>query len=354
MKVLVIPLDWGLGHATRMIPLIREFQAQSVEVVLAGGGKAMDILQEAFPEARHDRWPALGIRYARKGMLVPALIASLPRILWQIICRRKRYKRLLHLWRPDIVVADNHPGLCTRHAKTIYITHQTAPELIGIWKVLRPLAALLHLAIIKCHNHLWIPDYPPPHQLAGRLSRPPRNYTPYNYIGILSRFQGQLAAPADTPDILIVLSGPEPQRSILENQLISLLQHNKSRILVVRGMAGNPITGLPEHIRQVNHLKPEPLNRYMLTAPVIIARCGFSTIMDLVQIKRTAILIPTPGQPEQEYLGRFLKNKDLFVIRPQHDIRLREAIDDLKHLKARFPAVHKHMLQQAVKAVMKS
>lgn len=337
MKILVVPLNWGLGHAARMVPVIVALRNKGHVVVPAGSGKALQFLQEEFPDLHHIRFSPFHITYAGRGNLTLHLIMRLPFYFLQILRIRKEFLHAIEIIKPDVVIADNHPGLWVRKIKTVYVTHQAAPEISRIFRIFKPLARRIHKAIIKRHTYCWIPDLPPPHHIAGSLSAAGKTNPNARYIGLLSRFNqkpGTLSSPI--PDVLIVLSGPEPQRTMLESLLVRAFQFRKEQILIVRGMASKPMEGLPPHIHTASHLSTPALNRYLLQTPMVITRAGYSSIMDLLSIKKPALLIPTPGQPEQEYLGRRLKHLRLFVVQPQDKLDIAKAWRDLRTLRPQY------------------
>jgi UDP-N-acetylglucosamine transferase subunit ALG13 len=146
--------------------------------------------------------------------------------------------------------------------------------------------------------------------------------TPVQYVGILSRIKEQVNAGIKNK-ILILLSGPEPQRSILENLLIQQLRQNNIPAIFIRGLPASTL--LPDSIPNLiflNHLGSVALQQVINESELIISRSGYSTIMDLLPIGKKCIFIPTPGQAEQEYLAEYLSEKGWACAASQNDFSL--------------------------------
>ena len=194
------------------------------------------------------------------------------------------------------------------------------------------LAQKIHYGFINRYSECWVPDAVQAPHLAGVLSHPKRlPKVPVKYLGPLSRLEKREAPPLQY-DLLLLLSGPEPQRTIFENILLRQLTDFPCRALLVRGLPGSeaPLAPLPGHVTAVNHLPAAQLGQALQQADWVICRSGYTTVMDLVQLGKKAILVPTPGQTEQVYLGRYLQKQSLFYSVPQHLFNLREDMEKAK------------------------
>jgi len=332
MRILVVPLDWGLGHAARMLPVIRTLQQQGHTVGIGGGGKALTLLKEELGDCQCvATFSSLRIRYARSSGQLTALLLQTPRVVLQLLLRRRKIIRAVKEWKPDAIIADNHPGLWLRDIKTIYVTHQVAPKITLRESKLNVWAARIHRWIIHRHNVLLIADSPSGNAIAGELANPVRLKLPVYHAGLLSRFSPTVVKPPNgVPDIVVLLSGPEPQRTLLENLLIRQFKNDNRHIWFIRGMPQKEPLYAGTHIRFFAHLQGPALNKILLHTPLIISRSGYSTIMDLMRLRRSAVLIPTPGQPEQQYLGRYVHQKGWFVVRQQQGLDVGEALRTLQ------------------------
>jgi UDP:flavonoid glycosyltransferase YjiC (YdhE family) len=321
----VAPLDWGLGHATRCIPIIYALINAGAHVFLAGDDAIAIILKKEFPHLPFLPLKGYQIRYARgnKGLMV-ALLSQLPRIM--------RIKNSEHLWLKkavasyniQAVISDNRFGLYLRGIPCVYITHQLHIETGS--NFLNTIARKIHYNIIQKFSECWVPDTAMPANLAGLLSHPAKlPSVPVKYLGVLSRFR--FKPLAKNKPLVLVLSGPEPQRSIFEKQLLIQLSEFVIPTVLVRGLPGSnkhPIT--PAHITVYNYLPALQLNELCQHADIILARAGYSTIMDLVTIKAKALLVPTPGQHEQLYLAEYLKKKGIFYSCYQPNFNLKKEL----------------------------
>ena len=313
MKILVAPLNWGLGHASRCVPLIQRLLNEGHEVILGGDGESLTLLRHHFPKLRYTYLAPLNLRYGSGKRQVWAILKALPQLLIWSIKDHTILQSILREEPIDQVISDNRFGLYTHQTECVYITHQLHIMLPNGWHWSEGIASRLHARIYRRYNKVWVPDYAEPEKsLAGELSH---NGTDVEYIDPLSRFQNLRNIPnlPNNPnyDIVAVLSGLEPQRTILEKEIIARYAGTDKRVLIVQGLMHRPNTRIKRGaITIVPHMKDAELVPALLGAQHIIARSGYSTIMDLdaLGLMQKAELIPTPGQPEQEYLAT-LHNK---------------------------------------------
>src|SRR4029079_2570143 len=185
----------------------------------------------------------------------------------------------------------------------------------------------IHYHFIKKYTFCWVPDFKE-NGLAGKLSHPAKIPSNVLYTGPLSRFEKINNLPK-AYSLLVTLSGPEPQRSIFEKIILTQLQTFAKKVLLVRGLPGEnkQLQGNSETIEIVNHLSAAQLNIAFQQSEMIISRSGYSTIMDLVKLGRNAILVPTPGQTEQEYLAWYLMEQKYFYSVQQHNFSLETSIE---------------------------
>jgi UDP:flavonoid glycosyltransferase YjiC (YdhE family) len=323
IQVLVSPLDWGLGHATRCIPVIRELLARGVRVIIASSGSQMALLSAEFPDLEIVEIPGYGIRYsAKKGRLVRGLIMRIPGILRSIRRENAWLKTFCSRRRIDAIISDNRYGLYHREIFSVFITHQLFVETgMGLWA--NRMLMRLNYFFIQRFSECWVPDFREAPNLAGLLSHPCRlPAITVKYTGILSRFH-HVAKEISNP-LLILISGPEPQRTQFEDKVFSGLGNYAGAAVVVRGLPGITTEKIISNKKVVihNHVVSEKLNDIMNRSEIVISRSGYSTIMDLIRLRKKALLIPTPGQPEQEYLAHYLDEKKWAIRVPQEAFNL--------------------------------
>ena len=329
-RVLVVPLDWGLGHATRCIPIINELVQHNIEVILAGDGDIPKILGKAQPGLVILRLKGYHIKYSRtKKFFFFKMLLQLPKIIAATMNERRWLKRIVTDHKIDAIISDNRFGLYHPGISSVFITHQLSIQTGNKW--LDKLAQKINYHFINKFDECWVPDAPGNVNLAGKLSHPEKlPITPVSYLGVLSRFKK--ISVEKKYDLLILLSGPEPQRSIFESILLSQIKNIHVSIVLVRGLPAVEEKIQPENDQLIiyNHLPAEALNELILQSKNIVARCGYSTVMDLVTLQQKAILVPTPRQTEQEYLATHLMKNKIFYTCAQENFMLKESLETIK------------------------
>lgn len=344
MKILVAPLNWGLGHASRCVPLVQRLLDEGHEVVLGGDGESLTLLRKHFPKLRYTYLAPLNLRYSKGSRQVWAILRALPKIILWAIKDHVFLKALLREEPFDQIISDNRFGLYISNRRSrsglvsIYITHQLHIMLPKGWRWAEGIASRLHARIYTRYNKVWIPDYEDPSQsLAGELTRIPSfvhctlSLCTLTYIGPLTRYctPSTSLSPTGEPEgsmesegsstpfaIIALLSGLEPHRTLLEQEIIARYAGKEERVLIVQGLMHRPNTRIKRgNITIVPYMSDDELAQALCGAKHIIARSGYSTIMDLnaLGLLKKAELIPTPGQPEQEYLAAFWAQKSPII-----------------------------------------
>ncbi len=318
-RVLVAPLNWGLGHATRCVPIIRGLLAEGYEVVIAADGYPLKFLRREFPHLERVEFEGLKVRYADGESQVGAMLRQLPSFLRGIWREHKELKRIVETYDIDVVVSDNRFGLWCRDVHSVYVTHQLMVKMPRGLKWMEWAVWRLHRWFIGHYDECWVPDVEEEDNLSGDLSHKYPLLKNTKFIGPLSRFstekveweQVRVEAEAlglkERYDVVAVLSGPEPHRTNLEREITDyrLQIIDGSSFLIIQGLPADDLR-LAEHkngVDYIPHLPTELLQWYMQEAKEIVCRSGYSSIMDLYTIGRKAHLIPTPGQTEQIYLA---------------------------------------------------
>ena len=331
VKILICPLDWGWGHVTRMIPVIRILEEMDVVVVLGVSGSSGELLKEEFPGVKTIKLPSYGIRYNKRKSLVLTILFQLPKLVSTIIKEKRLLKKLLSTEKFHLVISDNRFGLRSQSVKSIFITHQLNVKFPPKLKLAEKIFNYFQHLIIKKYDECWVPDDKERLDLTGELSEVPKVLSDIQYIGILSRFEtlNNYSSKVEY-DLFILLSGPEPQRTILEEIIRRQIRYSKLKILFVRGTREKDLPFNTGNILYHNYLTSSQIQEAMKKSGMVVARAGYSTIMDLVKLEKIALLIPTPGQPEQEYLADFLKRKGFFYSVCQEKLNLLEDIEEAR------------------------
>jgi UDP-N-acetylglucosamine transferase subunit ALG13 len=327
-KILVAPLDWGLGHATRCIPIIRQLICKDCEVLLAGEGKVANLLRTEFPQLQMLPLKGYNINYGKTAwQSLGKILLQIPKIINAIEEEQEWLEQIIEEHQLNAVISDNRYGLNHKDLHSVIITHQLLIK-TSLGKMADEMLQGLHYQYINEFSHCWVPDAENEINLAGDLSHPEKKPSiPVKYIGPQSRFESTHYSDLNK-HLLIMLSGPEPQRTILENELLDQLTNYTEPVLFLRGLPGNTdLPGVSSNILIHNHLPSDQLEEAITSSELIISRCGYSTVMDMMIMQKKTILIPTPGQTEQEYLSSHLMNNRMAFCIPQAKFRLKNAIE---------------------------
>ena len=330
-NILVAPLNWGLGHATRCIPIINAILANGDKPIIASDGMALELLKKEFPKLEFIELPSYGVSYPENGALLKLkLLLDSPRI-WNAIRKEHRVlKELITTFKLDGVISDNRLGLYSKLIPCIIMTHQLK-VLSGTttW-----LSTQLHLNYIKKFDHCWIPDVDGIPNLSGQLSQNNDENISKTYLGPLSRLHLNPSIKKKY-DLMVLLSGPEPQRGILEQQLLQEVKRFKGKVLFIAGnVKGKQITEKKGEITYHNYLTTQDLQEALDLSETILCRSGYTTIMDLHKLGKKAFFIPTPGQFEQEYLAQSLKDLEIVPSCNQESFKIEmlESVENFKGL----------------------
>lgn len=323
-RILIAPLAWGLGHATRCIPIIRALQYRGYTPLLASDGDAFLLLQKEFPHLKIFRLPSYRIRYESENMIWN-MAGQLPRIQWAILQEHRAIKKIVNTEKIDIILSDNRFGCWHSDTKNIFITHQLNIKIP--FAPLEKIVAMLNHRLIKKFDQCWVPDFEKESSLAGDLSRK-RKLENVCFIGALSRME---IYPMDQKyDLIIVLSGPEPQRTFLEKKIVEQVRKMNIKSLLVRGLSAlKDKEKIEGEMTIVPYLTTNKLNDAILSSQVVMCRSGYSSLMDLAALNKQAILIPTPGQTEQEYLANRFQTEGVFLSQKQENLDIEKALKEV-------------------------
>ena len=369
--MLVCPMDWGLGHASRCMPVIMALRDAGCRVLVAasGGGSELikrelgpEITDEAGPvednRVRIIPFPGFPVSYSRRFLFF-RLMFRVPAFVYHIYKERRLLNRIVKNYRPDLIVSDNRYGLGHRSVRSVIITHQLRPELPFVLKPFQKMVARRIRQWIRTFDECWIPD-DPDHSAAGKLISGHDRLPSVFFIGWLSRFglrkythnnSGETSNGSCKYRFLFILSGPEPHRTMLEDIIMERFSGIKERVLVVRGLHGCiPEREVKGNIEIVGFMDSGMLANAVNDSKTIVCRSGYSSVMDLLVMGRGAVLIPTPGQTEQEYLAKWLSAKGWFTVIPQN--RINQGIDvNVKGGRASFTSGE--LLRERIDSVVK-
>jgi len=318
-RILIAPLDWGLGHTTRCVPLISWLRENDCTPVFAGNSWQRSFIEETFAGIETIHLDGYNVRYSRhRFSFLPALFMQLPRLVKTTKAEQDWLNSKLPQLRIDGIISDNRYGLFHRRVPSVFMTHQLQVK-TGLGKTADRIVRNMHYHFIRRFGDCWVPDSGAVHNLSGTLGHPSKLPPRTRYLGLLSQFAG---ATADTgKHVLVLLSGPEPQRSILSSLLWKVFIEYDSPVVFVEGSTDAPTPPfIPGQVSYHKRLTKTQLLPLLQDASIVYCRSGYSTLMDLVALGKKAVIIPTPGQTEQEYLAEHLHRQGFFFHLPQHAI----------------------------------
>ena len=316
--ILIAPLNWGLGHATRCIPIIKALQENDYIPIIASDGIALELLQKEFPYIKTLQLPSYQIEYAKNGKNFKwKLLQNCPKMIEAVLEEKKTIKKWIRKYKIDGIISDNRLGVFSQKVPSIFITHQLN-VMTGstTW-----ITSKLHQHIIKKYVECWVPDVEGIPNLSGKLGHIKKADFNIKYIGPLSRIHKK-EIPKQY-DLMIILSGPEPQRGLLEEKLKKEVLHYNGHVVFVKGVIEKDQQKEQiENVTYYNFMNSRQLEQTFNESEIVLCRSGYTTIMDLAKLGKKAFFIPTPGQYEQEYLAEKLEKEGLVPYAKQDDFRI--------------------------------
>lgn len=351
--VLICPLDWGLGHASRDVLIIKTLLSNNFKVIIAANNAPLAFLSKEFPELAHIKMPSVGIKYPKGKRMAIKMLFLAPKLIFGIYWEHWQLKKIIRQQKIDVVISDSRFGLWNKNVYSIFISHQTEIQTPRFLNFTKPIINTINLWFINKFNDYWIPDLPKGDNIAGSLAHAVKMPGNSKYIGLLSRF-GFTRLAEKKYDIAVILSGPEPQRSIFEQIAVQQIEKTNYKTIVLLGKPKEGTGGYAKaHIKYVNHLGTKDLQQVISESEVVISRSGYSSIMDYVSLQKNAILIPTPGQTEQEYLAKRLKKKHWFYSMEQNGFDLQKAISKYKNYHVPHLSTSAHLLSYEIRKLQK-
>lgn len=326
--ILITPLNWGLGHATRCIPIIKALLENNYIPIIASDGAALSLLKKEFPTLQALELPSYEIEYAKKGKNFKwKLFKNSLRTLKAIRKEKQLVAEWIDQYAIDGIISDNRLGVYNKKVTCVYITHQLN-VLTGntTW-----LTSKMHQYIIHKYRECWVPDHAGAINLTGNLGHIDTLNHKIKYIGPISRLQKKLVPKKY--DLLVILSGPEPQRGLLEQHLKKEILHYQGNVIFIEGnIAPEQKKTIEKNVTYYNFMNSAALEEAFNESEMVLCRSGYTTIMDLSILRKKAFFIPTPGQFEQEYLAKKLKKEGLVPFAHQNEFTIKnlEEVQDYK------------------------
>lgn len=332
-RILFGVLDWGMGHITRSIPIIKELLDKGVEVFPAASGRGAHVLKSHFPNLEILNLPPYSVNYFKNPLWL-GLVQQLPKINRVIREEHQLAKKWAKIYAFDHIISDNRLGLRSPEVHSIYMTHQLRLKQGG----LSNLASRCHAYFYSQFDEIWVPDAPES-PLSGSLSNHKNNHLPpIHFVGHPSRFSYAEERLTPDGDIVFLLSGPEPLRTQWEQELIEQAQNLQEHSFhLIRGSQEGPAISPTANVKVDDWLSGEDLENALRSSALIIARSGYSTLLDLVNIPKPLVVFPTPGQGEQLYLAEYLSEKGQVLMADAKHFDIKKLIVEAKKFNGRPP-----------------
>ncbi|MBL0128371.1 MAG: glycosyl transferase family 28 [Flavobacteriales bacterium] len=351
-RILVAPLDWGLGHAARCVPIIHRVIDQGAVPVIGADAGALALLRQEFPDLEYVQMVGVEVRYSKGNNQFWSLARQFPGMIRSVRAEHALFDRIRQRLRIDAVISDQRFGLRSPDLPSVLITHQVFPFTPFAQGALRT----MNRNQIECFDRCWIMDEARAPGLAGELSHGSDLPANARYIGTVSRMSftpalsaGEGGRPLTAEyQVVAVISGPEPQRTIFELLLIEQLHALPGRHLLVLGLPGSDRDEVIGNLTIRAHMSSGDLAAAMISARLVVSRSGYTSLMDLDAIGRTALIIPTPGQPEQEYLATLHARTRRFIVQQQGTLDLVAALALLPTEPSLVRASGPDLLEQAL------
>jgi len=324
--ILVSPLSWGLGHATRDLPIIRHFLARGHHVTVAGEGRALALLKQEVPQCDFTELKDYPLPFSAGKYFVPKFLATAPRMLAAIEREGAAVRRLLEERTFDLILSDNRFRVRSDRTPSFLISHQLrfmTPPGLGPFEIVTETFNYLYM---HKFDRIIVPDAADPAEnLSGRLShemrflKAPRKVY---YAGVLSSV-ARLDVPQDV-DLFISISGPDPPRAQMEALILGHVRElDMGRIVVTLGKPeARGVQSLTDRVTVYGFLDRAGQQEMLNRAKMVVCRSGYTTMMELAELRKRALIIPTPGQTEQEYLGRYCRERGFFHSVSQYELDL--------------------------------
>ncbi|HMT29020.1 MAG TPA: glycosyltransferase [Bacteroidia bacterium] len=306
-KVLVAPLEWGLGHATRCIPIIRELLNQNADVTICATGACKILLENEFPDIPLIEIPGIIVHYPKNGKMFLAIATQIPSILKAIRNEHTELEKIIAAHKFTHVISDNRFGFYASTVKSAFVTHQIKIKGGKGFKFIENFLFQMNKKYLDKFNEIWIPDVNTPGNLSGELSNTAGVNNNISYVGMLSRFTDKINNQIKQYEMVALLSGPEPQRTLLETKVRAYFLASGKKCLIIQGLPAKTESYTEGKVEIIPSISNSGLMNVLHAETLLISRSGYSTLMDLAILDhRKVLFIPTPGQTEQEYLADHL------------------------------------------------
>ena len=328
MKVLFGVCSWGLGHATRDLPLIKGIIQAGHEASIVARGRSLNLLKEELGNScRYLEIPDYSSPYSKKDFSVAKFLSYFPVYMNQVIKEHERIKKLVKREGYERIVSDNRFGIHITEIPSYFISHQLRFLAPGRVKLFEMATEGFNYSFFKnSFSKFLVPDFKKD-SLSGDLSHNLKYFKErqVDYLGILSDLRKKEVS--QDIDYFISISGPEPQRTIFEHKVLEQAPRLKGRVVVALGAPDAPGEKGNGDLRIFGYLNRREQEDVMNRAKLVITRPGYSTLMELVALEKKALFVPTPGQTEQVYLAKYHSKQGNFYSVDQNSLNLARDVE---------------------------
>lgn len=351
MRVLFGVCSWGLGHATRDLPLLRRMIKAGHTLTLVGIGRSLDLLKDELKDAcSYFTIPDSSSVYSERDFSVTRFLSYFPIYMSEIVQEHSQIKKLIKREKYERIISDNRYGVYNKEIPSYLISHQLRFIAPGRVKLFEMATEGFNYSFFKYNfSKFLVPDYKED-PLSGDLSHNLKYFKEkrIEYLGVLSDLKKR--ETAEDIDYFISLSGPEPQRTILEKKIFEQAPLLKGKVVIALGKPEDPRDETANHLRVFGYLGRKRQEEIMNRSKLVITRPGYTTIMELSLLGKRALFIPTPGQTEQVYLAEYHKKRRNFYCVGQDKLNLTRDVEEAK----KYPGLlHKIRTDEAVDRFMK-
>lgn len=303
MRILIAPLDWGLGHTTRIVPLVKSKLAEGNEVVLACSPDQRILLTEHFPDLQvMFNLPSYSPVYNDHLPMPINLLLQLRKMLRTIRAEHDWLCELLKKEKMDHIISDHRFGFYHPSVRSSILAHQL--NIQGPW-LIRDVVNKIQARYFNRFADCLIPD-DAERSLSGVLSSTHYLRIPFSHIGALSRFSHSIERPKIPKyQWCVLISGPDPKRRNFLDRVIKIFERLDISVIIIAGLPSSSSRCVFGRVTVVSHMSDAEMELTIASSQYLLCRSGYSTIMDLAVWQRRALLVPTAGQTEQEYLAQW-------------------------------------------------
>ncbi|MEK6968538.1 MAG: glycosyltransferase [Nanoarchaeota archaeon] len=328
MHFVFVISNYGLGHATRMLPVIMKLIEQGEKVTIVAKGNSLLMLKNELGDASNYELMQyeVPLKFSDKGFSMFETLKAGPSFISLISSQKKWLENFSAKEKIDRVIADGEIGYHLKNKKSFFVNNQLR-LLPG--SLLGDGTELLTDVFSKGFEKVIVPD-DENGTLGGLLTSKTRFYDKKRlaYVGILSSIRKKNVVR--NVDYFISISGPGISKEVFTRQVMEQLHLLKGKVVVALGRPDLKEIASKGNAKIYPYLNRKQQESFLNKAKLVISRSGYTTMMELAEIDKKAFFIPTLNHPEQEYLAKFQKNSGRFHYSKQDSFNFKEDIDEAK------------------------